>query len=426
MHQLANSVIIFDEVQALPISCIHMLNSAIQFLVHSCGASVVLCTATQPPLDKIDVKHRALMLQADQRIIADEQALFEKLKRVEVFDRRSDDGYSDDDVAELAAQEVQQQGSVLVIVNTRKSARSLYDNLAGRNLAKTYHLSTNMCPAHRLDILNEIKEKLAEQQPVVCVSTQLIEAGVDIDFGSVIRYLAGFDSIVQAAGRCNRNGIRPSGNVWIVNPRDENLSRLKDIRIGADKAERVLDDFRDDPDVYQNSLISPTALADYYKYYYFARKEDMRYPVGPESPVGRDDDLFTLLSVNTRSLLEYKRLTGSSPDITFKQSFQTAAKAFRVIDSSTKGVVVQYHLEGEQLISDLCGTEMLEKQYALLKKMQRFSVNLFPHEFEKLIKIGAAREVQAGTGIYYLDKQYYSEQFGWTDEVVNDMETLIA
>ena len=95
-----------------------------------------------------------------------------------------------------------------------------------------------MCPAHRLDVLDTSRKSLKIYEPVICVSTQLIEAGVDIDFGSVIRYLAGLDSIAQAAGRCNRHGVRPGlGNVWIVNPKEENIEKLKDIDIGAEKTQ---------------------------------------------------------------------------------------------------------------------------------------------------------------------------------------------
>src|SRR5690606_33961785 len=100
---------------------------------------------------------------------------------------------------------------------------------------------TSMCPAHRLNELGVIKDKLAQKEPVICVSTQLIEAGVDIDFGAVIRYLAGLDSIAQAAGRCNRHGHREGlGNVWVVNPKEESLDKLKAIAIGAETAQRVL------------------------------------------------------------------------------------------------------------------------------------------------------------------------------------------
>jgi CRISPR-associated endonuclease/helicase Cas3 len=425
MHQLANSVIIFDEIQTIPIRIVHMFNLAIRFLVHACGATVVLCTATQPLLDKVDPIQRALKIEPSQKIISYEKELFKKLKRVDVFDRRKINGWSDEEVAELADQELKNKGSVLIVVNTKKSAHSLHQAVVQKSNVTIYHLSTNMCPAHRLNVLNEVKEKLAKEEPVICVSTQLIEAGVDIDFGSVIRYLAGMDSIAQAAGRCNRNGSRKTlGSVWIVNPSEENTGRLKDIKIGIEKSERILAEFEDKPEAFDNDRIGQETMEAYYKYYFYDRKDEMCYRIEKDSIVGREDNLFNLLSVNTEALNAYTRVNnGVDLDIPFKQSFQTASKAFRAIDSTTQGVVVPFG-EGEEIIKDLCGAYDLDVQYGLIKKAQRYSVNFFPHEFKKMMGNNAIREVQKGAGIYYLDEQYYSDQFGWNDDPVNGMKTL--
>jgi len=132
-----------------------------------------------------------------------------------------------------------------------------------------------MCPAHRMDILeNKIKPKLKSKEPVICVSTQLIEAGVDIDFGAVIRSLAGLDSIAQSAGRCNRHGERnDGGDVWVVNPHDENLDPLKDIKVGREHAQRVLDDFKQAPEDFANDQIGLQAIAVYYDCYYHSQED---------------------------------------------------------------------------------------------------------------------------------------------------------
>ena len=313
---------------------------------------------------------------------------------------------------------------MLTVVNTKKSARALYDVVKDRQIAGAhlYHLSTSMCPAHRMDVLQEIKQRLEDEEPTICVSTQLIEAGVDIDFGAVIRYLAGLDSVAQAAGRCNRHGARAGlGNVWIVNPAEENLAPLKDIREGSDVANRVLDDFAEEPEAFDHDRIGLEAMALYYRCYFARRKDEMNYPVAAKSSVGRDDDLFNLLSLNTLSAGAYQRRPHPQPEIVFKQSFQTASREFRVIDTATRGVVVPWG-DGEEIIKDLCGAAELEKEYRLLKRAQRYSVNLFAHEFERLAREGTIQEVQEGAGIYYLDGQYYSKEFGWSDEVVNDME----
>lgn len=427
MHQLANSVIILDEVQTLPIKVIHMLNVALRFLVNDCGATVVLCTATQPPLDKIDTEYRKLTIDPGQRIIQNEAELFARLKRVEVFDERKVGGWSEEEVAELAARQLQEKGSVLIVVNTKKSARALYHALDTRKPAgaQLHHLSTNMCPAHRLQVLDEIKVKLKNREPVICVSTQLIEAGVDIDFGAVIRYLAGLDSIAQSAGRCNRHGVREGlGNVWVVDPQDESIERLKDIVIGTEQAKRVLDEFKANPASLGHNRIGIEAMAAYYRYYYGQRKEEMKYNVSADSPVGRDDNLFNLLATNTGSVAGYNRVNHASPDLIFSQSFQTVGKIFQVIDSPTRGVIVPYAAEGEQIIAELCSSPELEREFRLLKQAQRYSVNLFAYEFTMLAGIGAIHEVQAGAGVYHLDPQYYSNEFGWNDKPVNDMGLL--
>jgi CRISPR-associated endonuclease/helicase Cas3 len=425
MHQLANSVIIFDEVQTIPIRCVHMFNVALRFLVKGCGSTVVLCTATQPLLDKIEPANKALTIQPDQKMMPNEKELFNKLKRVEVFDRRKIGGWSDEEVAELAEQELREKGNALIIVNTKASARSLYQTIAERKISETYHLSTNMCPAHRLDILNTVKKCISDRLPVICISTQLIEAGVDIDFGSVIRYQAGLDSIVQAAGRCNRNGKQRLGNVWVINPSEENIDNLKDIRIGTEVTERILDEFNNNSEAFENDRLGLEMMSTYYKYYFYQRKDEMRYKVGKESQIGREDDLFNLLSLNTISVAEHQRINNSTPAILLKQSFQSAAKAFYAIDSFSRGVVAPYRMDGEEIINDLCGVSDIEKQYKLLKRAQRYSVNMLPYDFERMAKMHAIQEAQKDAGIFYLDSQYYSNQFGWCDQPVNDMKTLI-
>ncbi|MCB8979869.1 MAG: CRISPR-associated helicase Cas3' [Ardenticatenaceae bacterium] len=433
MHQLANSVIIFDEVQTIPVCTVHMFNAALEFLVQGCGSTVVLCTATQPLLDKIDPPQHAL--KVDGKIIEHERELFEQLKRVEVFDKRKiGPGWTDEEVAELAKQELDAKGSVLIVVNTKNSASSLYQTVAANNPAEmVYHLSTKMCPAHRLEKLNEIRAKLNSEEPVICVSTQLIEAGVDIDFGSVIRYLAGLDSITQAAGRCNRsgkqkdeNGNKVLGNVFIVNRADESIDRLKDIKEGIKVTERILGEFDSNPERFGGGRLGLDAMKQYYEYYFYRRKLEMAYTVGPDSLVEQEDNLFNLLSRNTTGTKRNTSAMGAKATFIFKQAFQTASKEFEVIASHTRGVIVPYGEEGREIINELCSNIELEKQYRLIKKAQRYSVNLFPHEFKKLVDLDAIREVQAGAEIFYLDAQYYSEEFGWSNDIVNQMDTLIC
>lgn len=429
MHQLANSVVIFDEVQTIPIRITHMFTAALRFLTHDCGATVVLCTATQPPFDSTGNPYRELSIPNDNHIIQNEPELFQRLKRVEVHDARKPGGLTNVEIADLAEHALQLKGSVLIVVNTRASAKALYEEIVARQLgAATYHLSTNMCPAHRMDVLeNHIKPKLKAKEPVICVSTQLIEAGVDIDFGAVIRALAGLDSIAQSAGRCNRHGEREDGgSAWVVNPQEENLDSLKDIRVGRDHAQRVLDDFQEAPYAFGDDRIGLEAVVKYFDFYYRSQNDRMNYPVEASSPVGRNDDLFSLLSLNDLSTKAYKAAHQDvAPDVLLRQSFRTANGVFQVIDSATRGVIVPYK-GGEQIITELCGAYGLEKQGGLLKRAQRYSVNLFDHQFRKLLMAGAIQEVQVGSEIYYLNEQYYSQQFGWSDEPVGAMTVRIV
>jgi CRISPR-associated endonuclease/helicase Cas3 len=425
MHQLANAVIIFDEIQTLPVRCVHLFNMAIRFLIQVCGSTVVLCTATQPLLDQVKPEQRALQIKPEQQMITDVQKLFKELKRVDVFDRRKLGAWADQEVAELAKQELQKNGSVLIIVNTKKSALNLFQLLYNYPETKVYHLSTNMCPAHRMDVLGSIKECLPDKNPVVCVSTQLIEAGVDIDFGTVIRYLAGLDSIAQAAGRCNRNGARPEpGRVVIVNPQEENLDYLKDIKIARDKAERVLEEYKADSWQFDDDILGLKAMERYYQYYFHDRKDEMCYKVGSNSVVGRSDSLYDLLSTNPISVQEHQRIKLSSPKIALRQSFMTAAKAFQAIDSPARGVIVPYCIEGKRIINELSSAVDLERQYRLLKQAQRYSVNIYPYVFDKMANQMIIHEVQKSSGVFYLDEQYYSNDYGLSGSVTNVMELL--
>ncbi len=425
MHQLANAVLIFDEIQTLPVNCVHLFNNAINFLVDRCGSTVVLCTATQPLLDQVDPVKGAIRITEGHELMPDVKVLFDQLKRVEVINRRKPGGWMYEEIAALALEETSLSGSCLVVVNTKLAARTLYDLCQERTSAATFHLSTHMCPAHRKEVLDDIKKRLApeEPDPVLCFSTQLIEAGVDVDFGSVIRFAAGLDSIAQAAGRCNRNGRRPIGRVHVVNPQKENLDRLLDIRVGRDIAERVMDDYEEDPGRFRDNLIGPEGMEWYYQNYFFARSGSMDYPVSAKS-LGHDDTLLELLSVNSMAAAEYGRRNSHKPNFYLRQSFMAAARAFKAIDAPTQGVIVPYAEAGRSVIADLCAARV--QDHALLHRAQQFSVNIFPHVLDRLMKAGAVREISQRTGALSLDSRYYSIEFGLSETPVRDAEVHIA
>ena len=413
LHQLANAVLVFDEIQTLPVNCIHLFCNAINFLVERCGTTVVLCTATQPLMDRVEQSKGALRIQPSNEIMPDVGELFRKLKRVEVLNQRKPGGWSDKEVAILAMEEARKANSCLVIVNTKKSAQAIFQLCRDEKTAMPiYHLSTSMCPVHRRAILAEIRQRLKAEEPILCISTQLIEAGVDVDFGAVIRSVAGLDSIAQAAGRCNRNGLRDIGHVHVVNLSEERVDMLVDIACGQRVTERLLDEFEKDPARFDNDLLSPSAIACYFNYYFAERRGEMDYPVSSKV-LGHDDTLLNLLAGNANAAEEFRRCHGTPFSLYLRQSFMAAAKAFKSIDAPTRGVIVPYGSAGKKLIGELCGAFEVEKQFKLLRRAQQYTVNVFPHQLEKLQKENALHEIQDGVDILYLaDARYYNEDFG--------------
>ncbi|MGL4448670.1 MAG: CRISPR-associated helicase Cas3' [Aeromonas sp.] len=428
MHQLANSVLIFDEVQTLPLKCTHLFNNAINFLAEQCNCTVVLCTATQPMLHQVSAPQGAIRLAEQHEIMPDVHKLFADLQRVDIRDQRKPSGWREDDVAQLALAELARAGSSLVIVNTKRAAQAIFSICATQlEHSDVFHLSTDMCPAHRKAELTKVRERLAAGLPTLCVSTQLIEAGVDVDFGVVIRYLAGLDSIAQAAGRCNRNGRVARGIVHIVNPRpeDEKLTLLPDIAKGRDITLRVLDDYAKDPQRYAHNLFGPVALADFYQYYFFERKEEMNYSIAAAT-LGRDDTLANLLAENAMAVADCKRQQGNAPERLLNQSFMAAAQAFKSIDAPTQGIVVPYGEEGVEIVAHLHAAFDVALDVPLLRRAQQFTVNVFPHVLEKLMKMGALQmpDPDKQARIFTLDPRYYSPQFGVSTVPASLMEAL--
>ena len=411
LHNLANSLIIFDEIQTLPVKCVHLFNNALQFLVDHAGSTAVLCTATQPLLSGVNKEYGALRIPSENELVSDTSELFRNLKRVNVVDKTQPGGWSEEELATFAAEQFNARGNCLIIVNTKQWAKVLYERcseLVGKE--NVFHLSTSLCPAHRKKILTEVTRRISSdvQEPVLCISTQLIEAGVDVDFNVVIRFLAGLDSIAQAAGRCNRNGRHETSDVFIVNPAEEKISMLEDIKIGQEKAIRVFGEEEHD------DFLSPTAMERYFKYYFFDRAKDMKYEVGAKQ-IGRTDNLINLLSDNPYNI-------GRQRDsVSLQQSFKTAGKVFQAIDAPTQSVIVPYG-DGKEIITKLSADFEPSKAYQLLKKAQKFSVNVFPNVWKKLEEAQAVHPVQPGEMIYYLDERYYSQEFGLSTEEVGTLD----
>ena len=419
LHQLANSVLIFDEIQTLPVNCVHLFCNAINFLSQQANTTTVLCTATQPLLNELKSPNKGqLTIPTKNELAGDFDRHFIALRRVDIHNLIKPGGWKAQEIVQLAVEQFLERGSCLVIVNTKGWAQELYQQCSEQVAqSQLFHLSTNQCPAHRKVLLDEIRSRLEQKLPVLCISTQLIEAGVDVDFASVIRFLAGLDSIAQAAGRCNRNGklLDAEGNlvkgqVYVVNPDRESTGLLKDIEVGKDKAERVLREGYED-------VLSPEALCQYFRYYFFDRADDMAYRLdGSKSQ--RSDNLLNLLSVREGCNENFDKREGKIP--LMRHAFMEAGKQFKAIDAPTQAVIVQYGA-GRELVKELCSVARefdVHRYYELLRKAQKYSVNVFPNVWKKLLEQGAVHEVQLGHGIYYLDETYYSADFGLTTESI--------
>ncbi|MDD3613992.1 MAG: CRISPR-associated helicase Cas3' [Clostridia bacterium] len=215
LHNISNSIVIFDEAQTMPANLTLATLNALAVLNARFGCSIVFSTATQPAYEHLNdlIRDKTETQWAPKEIVPSELKLFERSKRVTTI--WVDESMSLDSVADTIAI----HDKILVIVNLRRHAKTLFD-LVNDNSGSTYHISTNMCPSHRLDVLNEINRRLKNDLPCKVISTQCIEAGVDIDFPVVWRAMAPLDAIVQAAGRCNRNG-RTDGQVYIFTPNNE-------------------------------------------------------------------------------------------------------------------------------------------------------------------------------------------------------------
>lgn len=263
-----------------------------------------------------------------------------------------------------------------------------------------------MCPAHRKKTLEKIKLLLNKKEPVTCISTQVIEAGVDISFDCALRLSAGMDSVVQTAGRCNRNGENGADStVYIIHCRDENLKMLPDIQHSKDASDSLIVKFKSEPDMFSNDLSSESAVEYYYNSLYKNYSADhFDYPI-KEKP-----SIFEMLSDNIR----YRDLT-QTDSYFLCQSFKTAGDIFSVFDSDSVSVIVPYG-EGGDIINNIqtyyndCDYLNLQRE---IKKASLYSVSVFDYQFKKLMSKNAVIPICGGS-FFILDGGYYDEDTGIT------------
>ncbi len=437
IHPMTNAVLIFDEIQTLPVKCVHLFCNVLNWLTAFGKSTVVLCTATQPLLGESGLQNfpegkrgiiaaRGLLrLPENAEIMGKHQdldKLFDELSRVEIRFNEKAGGWNVDEAGAFLLEQFATTQSCLFIVNTKKWAQELYQYCQRQNMPPEalFHLSTNQCAAHRKVIFDTIKARLENKQPVICISTQLIEAGVDISMACVIRALGGLDSIAQAAGRCNRHGEKDGkGQVWVLNLQEQDFTRiLPDIQAGKTHAERVFRDFAG------QDILQPAAMKRYFEYYFYNRSGEMVYPINKND---KNDGLLHLLSDNCfnrgakfSGYLKNDILRNHDLYPLLMQSFKSAGRAFQAIDAPTHAVIVPYG-EGAELIAKLCGEWDPKEMHRTLQKAQRYSVNVFPNVWDKLQKENALHETIEGSGIYYLDERYYNDEFGLSLDETSEM-----
>ena len=428
IHPMTNAVLIFDEIQTLPVKCVHLFCNVLNWLTAFGKSTAVLCTATQPLLGESGLRNFPegkresiaargfLRLPENVEIMGKHQDLdnlFADLSRVEILFNEKAGGWNVEEAGTFLLEQFQTTPSCLFIVNTKKWAQELYQYSQKQNVPPEalFHLSTHQCAAHRKAIFDTIKARLKNKQPVICISTPWIVAGGDISMACVVRALGGLDSIAQAAGRCNRHKEVDKGLVYVLNLQEQDFTQiLPDIQAGKTHAERVFRDFAG------QDILQPAAMERYFEYYFYQRSDEMVYSI-QNSATG---SLLDWLSDNALNSYSEKNNKRSKQFPLLMQSFKSAGRAFQAIDAPTHAVIVPYD-EGAELIAKLCGEWNPQEMYHTLQKAQRYSVNVFPKVWDKLQKENALHETIEGSGIYYLKERHYNDEFGLSLDETSDM-----
>lgn len=425
LHRMSRSVLIFDEVQKVPISCISLFNQAVNFLKNRAGSTIVLCTATQPELSY--VRHK-LELQPESEMIQQLAKVTTAFRRVEPVDLATTQPFYNDTLADFIAEKMKEVRSILIILNTKSVVKALYRTLIENEAMSgipVYHLSTSMCAAHRKDILEQVKTHLKRKEPVICISTQLIEAGVNVSFQCVIRSLAGLDSLAQAAGRCNRHGEDPERQVYLIDHADEKLDHLKEIIKGKEIAKNLLLDLKRDPKVLGGHILSHEAMKVYFQQFYKAFEPELDYRIRK-----LDKNMTDLLSASRGKMRKetyfwsYYEENKKFLPLALSNSYKTAAEHFRVIDDRTTTVIVPYEEGGKEIIADLNGQQSIGGLSLLMRKAQQYTVQLYSHELKLLERDGSLVAYLDGK-ILALKEAAYSKDFGLNVDSDSEMASAI-
>ncbi|KPN71422.1 CRISPR-associated helicase/endonuclease Cas3 [Neisseria sp. 83E34] len=381
LHNISGSVIILDEAQMLPLGLLLPIVQAIKELACNYHCSIVMCTATQPAIQAEHGFYRGL--ENIRELAPNPPELFDKLSRTTV---QHIGAQTDAELLEKLAQYRQ----ILIIVNNRRHARSLYDS--AKCLDGVFHLTTLMCAKHRAQVLEFIRGRLKNCEPCRVISTSLIEAGVDVDLPLVMRAEAGLDSIAQAAGRCNREGKSPSENsfVWVFKP-EQQWKAPPELGLLAAAMREVVRHHADD-------LLSPHAIRRYFQRVYEEKGK----------------------ALDGKQILAKHHDAGRTMDF----PFQTIAREFRMIETHMQPLIIPFNAEAEALIDSLRHADQIG---GLLRKLQPYTVQIPENALKALFEAGrveTVNEKQFGKQFYSLiGLDLYDEAAGFS---WGDMEFLKA
>ncbi|MBQ9493483.1 MAG: CRISPR-associated helicase Cas3' [Oscillibacter sp.] len=359
LHNIANSVIIFDEAQTLPTPHLLPCVAAMANLVKQFRATAVLCTATQPALDGLFREHGI----EPKELYPNAETLYEPFRRVTFRNAGTLD-------AEQLAEHLRTFSQALCIVNSRKAAQEVYQKLPQEG---SYHLSTLIYPAHRRTILAEIRQRLSDGLPCRIVSTSLVEAGVDVDFPAVWREMAGLDSILQAAGRCNREGRRSA----------------------EDSVVTVFEGVSRTPQMLERNI--------------GAAREVLKNGVCPDAPETVARYFHAYLDLAGREALDVTQMVKAFREGFKGRSlpFRTVAENFHMIDSSTKIVYIPQG-NGKKLLEQL---EFAGPSRSLYRKLGQYAVNVYERQYQELLNAGSIEALDNDSAVLR-DETKYSQQTG--------------
>lgn len=402
---LADSVVVIDEVQTVPNKMLSLFNSAVTFLSGVCNTTFVLCSATQPVLEKSP--HPLVGRPID--IVPYDDKLWQVFRRTRVTYAGAK---TISETADFAKDIMRGAKSLLIVCNKKDQAAELFGELNQSDM-NCYHLSAAMCTEHRRNVLSKIKESLDSDERTVCVSTQVIEAGVDISFERVIRLAAGMDSIVQSAGRCNRNGeLDGVADVSVVLCADENLDNLSEIKRAKAATIELLEEYSQCPQRYDGDLMSEKSIEGYYISLYRGFPQNFTdYCLDID---GKKTSLFNLLSENG-DIIGYD--CENKEKYFMMQSFSTAGDKFEVFDNAVTDVLAPYG-EGTEIILEL-GESGVEYDPARVKKLlersKPYAVSLYKWQLDKLAESGGVYDLCGGR-IIALNAMYYDNDVGFVTE----------